>query len=234
MANAMLCVFEGARTEKQIFENIKKTFFRDSSVICTVYYGTDIYQLWKELEEDEFLDLTEVLRERNPNNEQALAERTRDDFSEVHLFFDYDGHATLANDEIISKMLALFNNETEHGKLYVSYPMIEAIKDIPANFISHTVPAKQNIHYKKILEKSPYQNLRLLSHAQWKKIIEANLEKAIAITSDDRPTQASIFTKQKEDYIDPKGEVSVLSGIPFFIIDYFEDYTQHLSSQETP
>ena len=232
MANVILCIFEGARTERKIFENLEKTFFDSGSSICTVFYGTDIYQLWKEIEADEFLDITEVLRERNLDNEQALTDRSRDDFSEVHLFFDYDGHATLADDETISKMLALFNNETEHGKLYVSYPMIEAIKDIPANFINHTVPAKQNIHYKKILEKSPYQNLRHLTRAQWKNIIEANLEKASAITSESIPTQTSIFTKQKELFIDQKNEVSVLSGIPFFIIEYFEDYSVYIQKKE--
>lgn len=32
--------------------------------------------------------------------------------------------------DILCEMLETFNNETELGKLYVSYPMIESIKEI--------------------------------------------------------------------------------------------------------
>ena len=46
------------------------------------------------------------------------------------MFFDYDGHAPLADDEKIKELLILFNEETSFGKLYISYPMIEALKHI--------------------------------------------------------------------------------------------------------
>ena len=60
------------------------------------------------------------------------------DFSEVYLFFDYDGHHNnipkkLSGKDALEEMLETFNNETELGKLYVSYPMVEAIKEISAD-----------------------------------------------------------------------------------------------------
>ena len=58
---------------------------------------------------------------------------TRDDFSEVYLFFDYDAHQTNLRKEddadAVAQMLESFDNETENGKLYISYPMVEALRD---------------------------------------------------------------------------------------------------------
>lgn len=53
---------------------------------------------------------------------------SRDEISEIYLFFDHDGHSHLANREKLENMLQYFNNETENGKLYVSYPMVESLK----------------------------------------------------------------------------------------------------------
>ena len=58
---------------------------------------------------------------------------TRDDFSEVYLLFDYDTHQTNLGrkDDVdaVAQMLESFDNETENGKLYISYPMVEALRD---------------------------------------------------------------------------------------------------------
>lgn len=58
---------------------------------------------------------------------------SREDFSEVYLFFDYDAHQTnlgkAVNEDVIRQMLESFDNETENGKLYISYPMVEALRD---------------------------------------------------------------------------------------------------------
>ena len=66
--------------------------------------------------------------ERNADNQQQLKGVRRKDVAQIYLFFDYDGHATLADDDDMARMLAHFDNETENGKLYVSYPMAEALK----------------------------------------------------------------------------------------------------------
>lgn len=51
--------------------------------------------LWKKLKADEFdTDIIEVLRERNTEIRKQLTGLSRDDFSEVYLFFDYDVHQT--------------------------------------------------------------------------------------------------------------------------------------------
>ena len=90
--------------------------------------------LWKKLEADDFeTDIIEVLRESSKELQKLLEGLSREDFSEVFLFFDYDAHQTnLGNadgQDALKQMLESFDNETENGKLYVSYPMVEALRD---------------------------------------------------------------------------------------------------------
>ena len=33
------------------------------------------------------------------------------------------------SDDVVRQMLESFDNETENGKLYISYPMVEALRD---------------------------------------------------------------------------------------------------------
>lgn len=66
-------------------------------------------------------------------------------FSEIFLFFDYDfQNKNLPAKELdrqVKNMLGFFNDETENGKLYINYPMVEAIKctnELPdSNFINY-------------------------------------------------------------------------------------------------
>ena len=49
--------------------------------------------LWQKLKEDEFeTDVIEVVREYNETAKRKLEGYKCDDFMEVYLFFDYDGH----------------------------------------------------------------------------------------------------------------------------------------------
>lgn len=51
--------------------------------------------------------------------------------TEIFLFFDYDfqeSRLTLEeNNRHIGEMLEYFNDETENGKLYINYPMVESV-----------------------------------------------------------------------------------------------------------
>ena len=49
-------------------------------------------------------------------------------FSQVFLFFDYDFQNRIGTQKvnnILDEMLDFFDDETENGKLYINYPMIE-------------------------------------------------------------------------------------------------------------
>ncbi|TOP22640.1 hypothetical protein CGH19_24830, partial [Vibrio parahaemolyticus] len=45
-------------------------------------------------------------------------------------FFDYDAHVPNSSNEKIKELLNFFSEETDKGKLFISYPMIESMKCI--------------------------------------------------------------------------------------------------------
>ena len=87
-------IVEGEAREPLIIDNISKVFFTHANFkIITLPAGQNIYMLWKKLKEDDFdTDIIEVLREEHEELKEQLEGINRDDFSEVYLFFDYDGH----------------------------------------------------------------------------------------------------------------------------------------------
>lgn len=130
----ILFVFEGKKREPDIFRTLEYLFFpKGLNIICS--FGNNIYELYrqmKELENDG--DIVSLLREINkgkPDN-PFTDDMKSSDFSEIFLFFDYDfqnRNITLEQmNNQISQMLSLFNDETDQGKLYINYPMIEAIR----------------------------------------------------------------------------------------------------------
>ena len=131
-------IVEGEAREPQVIDNISRVFFKHGNFkIITLPAGENIYMLWKKLKADDFdTDIIEVLRESNKKIREQLKGLSRDDFSEVFLFFDYDVHQTNLgksdDGDVINQMLESFDNETENGKLYISYPMVEALRDFEA------------------------------------------------------------------------------------------------------
>ena len=154
MSNKILFVFEGEKTEKQIVKNLSKHLIDGSTIVCCAFC-TDIYKLHKEISDDEDLD-TFILLKGKRQNARLLSAYKREDFAEIYMFFDYDGHAPLADDKKIDEVLTFFDDETSHGKLFISYPMVEALKHNPStlNFELLKVDAKKNINYKNLVHLS--------------------------------------------------------------------------------
>lgn len=232
MANCILLVFEGAVTEKLVWDNINKHYLCDheSPIICGIY-GNEIYSLFHKMKKDPDLDLFLLLKE-NEANTDLLKDISKDQVSEIYLFFDYDGHAGGASDEKLQSMLSFFNEETENGKLYISYPMVEAVKHISksAAFNDLRVKCKENIQYKALVRNDVdaiYSSLNKYTSDQWKFIFSEHCKKLNALMLDEYvfPSnyfdQLAVFGKQKEKHIDTENMVAVLSAFPVFLIDYY-------------
>jgi hypothetical protein len=231
MSNNILFVFEGASTEIQIIENLNKFFINENLTVHCIY-GAEIYQIFKEIKYDDDLDTFNLLKERNSENEAKLAEYTRDDFAEIYLFFDYDGHSKIADDDKLSELLNFFNEETEKGKLYISYPMVEALKHISDydNFKDASIECKNNIKYKKLVSEEAINELIDFTKYDfkiWKQLIILHLNAMNYLCNDtfELPkvliSQIEIFSKQLEKYIIPSNKVKILSSFPPFIHDYY-------------
>ena len=231
MSNHILFIFEGEKTEKQIADNLIKFFISENNTVVQCAYCNNIYKLYKDIANDEFLDTFMLLKEIDANKE-TLTEFERNDFAEIYLFFDYDGHDTLADDEKVKEVLAFFNEETSTGKLLISYPMVEALKHFSNdfNFKHLKVNAKQNIHYKKKVSKEANNeliNFNSYTKDNWITLLGCHLKKMTFIVNnefiipDNSYSQALIFENQMDKYISYDSTVVVLSSFPIFLFDYY-------------
>ena len=86
MSEKLLFVFEGEKTEPQIFKSLKNTLFSGiTDFELYACYGSHIYSLYKVLEKDDDLDIIEILREKN---KQKLSDISRNDIALEYLFFE--------------------------------------------------------------------------------------------------------------------------------------------------
>ena len=233
-------IVEGEAREPLIIDNISKVFFAHGNFkIITLPAGENIYMLWKKLKADDFdTDIIEVLRESNDDIGKQLIGLSRDDFSEVYLFFDYDTHQTNLGKEddadVVAEMLESFDNETENGKLYISYPMVEALRDY-----KHGVCGEKKTCYVAIGDMKNYKNVSSVRSANsqfkdydyviWRDIIDVFAMRVSCLfgSSDtlgyERYSEAvspyEIYVMQEEE--SRKGRVFVLSAFPEFLVDYY-------------
>ncbi len=156
----ILFVFEGENREPELFATIQKMFFPKDNERITYSFGNNIYELYNELSKlDDAGDLVSLLQERcSGQADNPFEGLNSSDFSEIYLFFDYDfQNKNLELAEInrqLKEMLSKFNDETEYGKLYINYPMIESIrytKELPdANYYEYVISRTDCSSFKKL------------------------------------------------------------------------------------
>lgn len=245
-----LFIFEGGSAEPLYVRKLEQNFMGGRISVKTVFYA-EIYQLYELLKNEDFtLDIVNILKERSKKNAELLAGYTRDSFAYIYLFFDYDAHATKADDNKISEMLAFFNNETDNGMLYISYPMVEAIRHYKnmESFKELTVKCKRDNcpykgdcedvyaclkepHYKTIVpteSRKQLTNINGYTREVWKELISAHVSKMNYLVNErfELPnkieSQELIFDKQLDKHILHKcPKVAVLSAFPVYVLDYF-------------
>jgi len=247
MSNTILFVFEGKNIEGQIFNSIKTNFFPppNSNVIIRSSFCAEIFQLYNKVKDDVYLDIVQILKERQGSGIDNL---NRNDVSEVHLFFDHDAHfkPNISQEEYhqqVLKLIDTFNNEFEMGKLWISYPMAEAIKHCKKNinecFFDTKMFFSDNINYKKIVaEKSDFNDIRKYDLNTWHYLAAINIQRTFRLVENDYKAIFNydeikgwfnengiivkiIQEKQYFKFINPKNEVVTLSSFPLFLLYYF-------------
>lgn len=233
-------IVEGEAREPQVIDNISKVFFKHGNLkIITLSAGENIYMLWKKLKTDDFdTDIIEVLRESNKKIREQLEGLSRDDFSEVFLFFDYDVHQTnlgrTDDGDVINQMLESFDNETENGKLYISYPMVEALRDFEAgkcgNGDNCFVEISDLAEYKNISSRNSLNpHFRDYNIDVWKEIVDVFSMKISCLLGNaeiisyeqylDEANPHDIF--MCEQALAGNNKVFIISAFPEFLVDYF-------------
>lgn len=252
----ILFVFEGDEREPRLYRTLERLYFpkKNDNIICS--FGNNIYDFYNELMAyDGAGDLVSIMRERLATRGDSTLNGVRSsDISEVFLFFDYDfQNSQLPLEEInhrVEKMLTLFSDETENGKLYINYPMIESIsytKELPdPDYIHYVVSREQCRDFKRLSRVfSAYNNLDHILFKDgetptkekyikikdnWQYLKHMNVCKAnLLITGKNSlPTnkldinQLSIFEKQLLLYINTNNSVAILNSFPIFLFEYFK------------
>ncbi len=237
----ILCITEGGFKKNKINEvsfidkHLKPKYLSEENIefLC---YGTNIYELFRELQSDEFLDTYSIIQKNIKDKNSQPPVYDRDDIAEIYLFFDLDNHATqksLISEDInsISEMLNLFDNETDNGKLYISYPMFEAykhpIQTQRTSCLSIGAGYKKNVAG--ICDKN-LEQLNKLSVEQWNdyllnhfKHIDEFLHVSNSLPKQyiaEDFTQSLVYQKQLKDHIELDETVHVISPFVLFLLDY--------------
>ena len=240
----ILFIFEGAKYEPNLYNGIKSLFFPKSNeqVLCS--FCSSIYTFYKRLKEefDGFADVVDVLKTElkkiDPKNE--LFKYKSSDFESIYLFFDYDfyrGDITTKNLQV-RELLEYFNEETDNGRLFISYPMIESIqytKELPdSNFYKYVVKREDSIgeKFKNNAKKFCfYKGYAFLKDADnWNHIVKQSVFKANCLTNNllswplnkDDVEQMAVFEAQISKHVDPNDEVAILNAFPLFLFYYFK------------
>lgn len=234
MPEHILFVFEGERTEHIISNSLLRFFIGvdETKLVIKSSYKTDVYALYNEIKDDEFIDIFELIKERDA----SLEAYSRDQFSQIYIFFDYDGHSHRANDEHLAELIEFFNEETGNGKIFLSYPMVESIRFISelswnSGFVSESINISDFSNFKSTVhDNTPqkYRDVTTYSQREWSFLVNLHCKKANLIVngsfefpSKRMISQEEIFTKQRLNHIDTKKEVSILSAFPLVVLDYY-------------
>lgn len=239
----VLLITEGEKLDKRILNQVQ-SFFYPSQQVKIFPICLNIYNLYSKIIKDddfgtEFIDVFSVIQEiakeqKNSNNPELLALK-RNQVSEIFLFFDYDGYDTLATryTECIDQMLEIFCNETENGKLYINYPMVESYKH-PIQDSIEVIDIYTDTHYKTHVSSicnKKLEQMHKLNKNDWLNLFLPHLKSTNFLLHQifDLPncyndtkvmTQETIYQHQKEKYISPSKKVMVLSSFSWFLLEY--------------
>lgn len=239
-------VVEGKSREINYFRSLKQYHFSSIEIdILDLPAEQNIYMLWKQLKADDMeTDLIEIIRESSQVSAEKLKNLKRDDFSEIYLLFDFDPHQdNLGADDktdfvsVLKNMTETFDNETEAGKLYISYPMIEALRDFTEwSCLPHyrcEVPLADIPHYKNLSgDKNRYTDIRKYDLEMWEMLVAIFLMRCkclfgqslscdTILTWYKKKISPGTILKQQLEIFHNKRLVFVLSALPELLLDYF-------------
>ena len=250
----ILFVFEGDEREPRLYRTLERLYFPkvNGNIICS--FGNNIYGLYNELKEyEDSGDIVSLMREHLAvRGDSTLNGIRSSDISEVFLFFDYDfQNSHLSLEEInqrLEEMLVLFADETENGKLYINYPMIESIrytKELPdPDYTNYIVSREQCKDFKRLSRdfsaynsldhilfkdgETPTKEKYIRVKDNWQYLKQMNVCKANLIITGENSmpaeksviNQLSIFKRQLLLYVKPNKSVAVLNSFPIFIYEY--------------
>lgn len=242
----VLIVLEGEQPEGNTLARLQRAFPEEladlSEDLVKIIFKSNIYSLYGKLKDDDgFLDVVAVIKEQHKEDKE-LQDLDRESVSQVFLFFDLDIHGLAQSIEQsceqLDELLNFFDNETENGKLFLSYPMVEVVNICDQS--NGLMSEDRNLfkicdcegdgfkHFVNDLNRDSKTICRANSRENWLIISRANYEKAkwlMHLTPEelfsvlDQMQQATIL-KHQQILIKHDNVVATLSAFPFFLLEY--------------
>jgi len=233
----ILMLTEGKDPDKKLIEHVVEKFQIKGEVIWAKI-GT-IYAFYKDIKEkyDENMDIIRYIKYKY--SDKISKEFKASEISYVYLFFDYDLHSKL-NEEYkniekiyerineISEINSFFENETENGKLYLSFPMIEAYhKPIGCNYIYEKNNFEEKLEdftdfKKKIKNQTGNMGMKAIK-SQYKKVINFYIDNSENILEMKfKDVEKNKILKFQNELLKEENKVKIYPSIPIFLNEYYE------------
>ncbi len=227
----ILLVVEGRVEEQRFLGTLGKQSFGLLSLVDSDYavvpFEGPIYELYEAYKNGEYDDLVAYLcYEKGLTLEEGETVKTA--FAAVYLIFDFDPNYQKYSDATIRDMLEIFCDETELGKLYISYPMVEAmyhLKSLPdPTFMSLEIPVEECFSkpYKKMVYDMTCIKKNKLSSKELCYILMHNYNKIKYLTGNKEIDYRSLLEYEIGSK-NTKGMISVVSTFPLMVMDYNEE-----------
>lgn len=234
----ILFLVEGSN-DSSLIERLKKLLNEDGIDVVfpsakIVTYNTCIYPLFEAVGDDDDLDIVKLLKGKDTSG--VLDEVNKNDVSQIYLFFDYDPHATNADNNKLKSLLNFFDDETDKGKLYISYPMLEVfrhsyklVKSGGTANICNSHPYYQLSNYKKTVSQTCTDVVHIDCVITIKEVFRQSLCHAnhllfgefVFPEHKDNIRQNAIFEKQIQlFYTRDDHPFYLFSAFPFFLYEY--------------
>lgn len=233
----VLVVVEGEKTDYRLMEQLFQIYQLDSEYEI-IPFRTNIYVLYNAMfrnNSPEDMDLAQTLKEREEDPERRKV--LDDQYTDILLVFDMDPQDSQYSPEHLSTMQAYFSESTEMGKLYLSYPMIEAfyhLVSLPDPAFHERLVAMSELrgrHYKQRVSRETIgSDYRKFAHSkdEWSQAINHHIAKAKHIClSDDRFPDMNELLSRQIDELENHSRLFVLCTCVFFILEYNSDLLQN-------
>ena len=230
MRSKILLIVEGEKEEPRILgSNSHGLLSLIGSDYDIVTFSNPIYELYDAYKKGDYDDIVSYLRvEKGLEIDKNVLSKNA--FSSIYLVFDFEPHYHKYEDSKIKDILNVFNNETELGKLYINYPMVESfyyLKNIPdLEYLGRKISLNNfnGKDYKKLVNNETILKKNKLSNKQLCYIIWINYNKVRKIINSKEINHELILDEQLK-LKKSTNELYILSTFPLLILDYNYDKT---------
>ncbi|MCM1128558.1 MAG: hypothetical protein NC211_01425 [Alistipes senegalensis] len=237
----ILVISEGEKTEPLIYgDHLVKAGLLPDDVSVFSYKASlhDLIQLFENTKNLDFADfkgtLIEKERKKNTKDSAEQIKRLQEKYTDTILVFDLDPQDKERYDSRkIINLLRVFDESSDNGKLYLSYPMIEALFDARD---SASFPFGKKGEYKEQIKNKKNNLYRLfrndeLTFKYYQAILRNQFDKAGKITPyHENDFHLNLFKKQ--DAAIANGKIYIISTALFFLIDYWGKKVMQVNSSE--